>query len=512
MPNKVSNVFRRIFILLFGLSLLFAATLSYAIPFIIVPKAGTTLPTEIFGVGTAYYTVTNNTVSARNNNFVKYLPPNVAQVTTGGTYGDTCGATFNLTGRGQAGSSCTLQLTITGSVDGNDPDPHHHLFVCFPEGITCAGTGSPLNVTAFHNLLSIAVTPATATIRPGGTQQYTATGTFSDGTTHNISSLVTWHSSDTTVATISATGLATGVAPGTTNITATFVSVTSNAAVLHVNSFLYVVNSTVTFNISYCSVNNDGTIGGCLQNSGGVARPREIAIDPTATHAYISDNTNSIVDVCNIDISTGNITGCVQATTFAFASPQQIAINPTNTFAYIIDNNGVIRCAIDSTTGLLSSCSVTGALPANLAGIAINPAGTFAYITSGTGLLSNVSFCQISSSNGGLFNCHFTSGPTGVSSPGEIAFNPAGTVIFWVNIGNNTVDYCTFGVAGGDFDSCHQPAAGDFTAPKGITVSSSAFYVTDSTNVKICVINILGTFTCSTSDNVFNGAYGIAIK
>ena len=57
----------------------------------------------------AFYTVTNLTMAQRNGNFVKYLPPNVTQVTAGGTFADTCGATFNLAGSGQAGSSCTLQ-------------------------------------------------------------------------------------------------------------------------------------------------------------------------------------------------------------------------------------------------------------------------------------------------------------------------------------------------------------------------------------------------------------------
>ena len=44
-------------------------------------------------------------------------------------------------------------------------------------------------------LVSIAVTPANATNLVGATQQFTATGTYSDGSTQNITSQATWTSS-----------------------------------------------------------------------------------------------------------------------------------------------------------------------------------------------------------------------------------------------------------------------------------------------------------------------------
>src|SRR5581483_11982471 len=55
----------------------------------------------------------------------------------------------------------------------------------------------------------------------GLTQQFTATGTYSDNSTQNITSSVTWASATTTVATITAAGLATGVGTGTSTISAT---------------------------------------------------------------------------------------------------------------------------------------------------------------------------------------------------------------------------------------------------------------------------------------------------
>ena len=76
-------------------------------------------------------------------------------------------------------------------------------------------------------LQSIAVSPTTGSVAPAGTIQMTATGTFDDGSTSNVTSKSTWQSSDTTVATVGPNnGLvkaATTIAspPGVTTITAT---------------------------------------------------------------------------------------------------------------------------------------------------------------------------------------------------------------------------------------------------------------------------------------------------
>ena len=69
-------------------------------------------------------------------------------------------------------------------------------------------------------LLSIAVTPADASIFPDRMQQFTATGTYSDGRTHDLTRRVTWSSSAPDVATISREGLARTVGEGQTTIEA----------------------------------------------------------------------------------------------------------------------------------------------------------------------------------------------------------------------------------------------------------------------------------------------------
>jgi hypothetical protein len=86
---------------------------------------------------------------------------------------------------------------------------------------TIAGTAQ-LTVTAAPVLVSIAVTPPSPTVVVGQTQQFMATGTFSDKTTKDITATVTWASSNTEAASITAAGLATGLTGGeTSTITAT---------------------------------------------------------------------------------------------------------------------------------------------------------------------------------------------------------------------------------------------------------------------------------------------------
>jgi uncharacterized protein YjdB len=76
-------------------------------------------------------------------------------------------------------------------------------------------------------LVSIAITPANPSIKVGATQQFTATGTYSDSSTQDITVSVAWTSSKPAVATISAVGLATAVAKGKTTIKAKLGGITS---------------------------------------------------------------------------------------------------------------------------------------------------------------------------------------------------------------------------------------------------------------------------------------------
>ncbi len=78
-----------------------------------------------------------------------------------------------------------------------------------------------LLVTPPATLVSIAVHPANPAITTGTTQTFTATGTFSDGSSQDITTQAVWSSSSPGVATITSTGLGTGISAGNSVITAT---------------------------------------------------------------------------------------------------------------------------------------------------------------------------------------------------------------------------------------------------------------------------------------------------
>ncbi len=94
------------------------------------------------------------------------------------------------------------------------------------DGVTGVTT---LTVTE-ATLASIEVTPANPSIADGTTVELTATGVYSDDSTQDLTTQVTWASSDGAVATVSdagdSKGLATAVGAGSTPVSATFDGVT----------------------------------------------------------------------------------------------------------------------------------------------------------------------------------------------------------------------------------------------------------------------------------------------
>ena len=128
--------------------------------------------------------------------------------------------------------------------------------------VSASASGAPVAASfSLTNLAleSIAVThgiPGNPELAPSVAGQFTATGTFADHSTQDITDLVTWASATPSVATISGTGLATALVPGTSVITASVGGVTSPADTLTVIAPSFVVNTTADdFGFS----NGDGT-------------------------------------------------------------------------------------------------------------------------------------------------------------------------------------------------------------------------------------------------------------
>jgi hypothetical protein len=92
----------------------------------------------------------------------------------------------------------------------------------------CGGGGDqgrdPILGLPAASLVSVAVTPATASVAIGAAQQFVATASYSDGSSRDVTATgAAWTSATPAVATVNATGgLATGVSAGSAVITAAF--------------------------------------------------------------------------------------------------------------------------------------------------------------------------------------------------------------------------------------------------------------------------------------------------
>ena len=96
-------------------------------------------------------------------------------------------------------------------------------------------TGKIVNISAGGppppTLQSIIVEPQNATVNASATQQYTAKGVYSDGSSATITNLVTWSSNNPALLSIAAGGLATAIAAGATQVNAMLGSVIGYAPV-----------------------------------------------------------------------------------------------------------------------------------------------------------------------------------------------------------------------------------------------------------------------------------------
>lgn len=97
------------------------------------------------------------------------------------------------------------------------------------------GTGPDIHIYARHAELTKIVIDSSgsaSTVTSGSKLKFTATGTYDDGSTGDVTNSVTWVSSSTTTGTFDASANLTGIKVGTTNVTATKVTtaglITSN--------------------------------------------------------------------------------------------------------------------------------------------------------------------------------------------------------------------------------------------------------------------------------------------
>jgi hypothetical protein len=184
-------------------------------------SASTTLTVVTKKVTTIQVTPTNPTaVLGINQAFVAtavYDDSSTGAVTAGATW---TSSDTTVAGVGNTGASTVATPLKAGSTT----------ITASYQGVS----GTTLLTVSGAKLTSIAITPSPLSVAVGGHQQLTATGTWDDKSTRDITTNVTWLSSSDATATVSnaagSRGLFTAVSPGSVTLTAAFQGVTGTLA------------------------------------------------------------------------------------------------------------------------------------------------------------------------------------------------------------------------------------------------------------------------------------------
>jgi len=165
---------------------------------------------------------------------------------------------------------------------------------------------------------TLQISPAAQSLAVGQTAQFTATGTIGHGqhpsSTTDVTGMVSWTSSAPAVASISASGMATAVSPGTTTITASM------------KGFTGTISTTATVTVTGTTGSTGGNIVSVavIPGTQSVSSPNQttqflaIGTNPSGGTVNVTNQvawTSSSVQIATVGASTGLATGVNQGTT-----------------------------------------------------------------------------------------------------------------------------------------------------------------------------------------------------
>ena len=311
--------------------------------------------TQVFTLTVTAPTVTSIAVTPANPSITK---GGTEQFTATATYSDK--STANITSQVTWSSGTTSVATITSAGLATGVGAGSSTITA-TLGLVSGNT--KLTVTA-PTVTSIAVTPANPSITKGGTEQFTATATYSDKSTANITSQVTWSSGTTSVATITSAGLATGVGAGSSTITATLGLVSGNTK-------LTVTAPTVT-SIAVTPANPSITKGGTEQFTATATYSDKSTANITSQVTW-SSGTTSVATITSAGLATGvgagssTITatlGLVSGNTKLTVTAPPVTLDFTGSISYL--NSGSLTSGgftVSTSHGVITSVTGTGTIP-----------------------------------------------------------------------------------------------------------------------------------------------------
>lgn len=296
--------------------------------------------------------------------------------------------------------------------------------------------------TVLRELTSIAVIPANFSLVLGNKQQFTATGTFTDGNTQGLTASANWLSSSTNVATMVnspnsiTNGLATGVALGTTTITATSGSISGSTSLTVIPGALV--------SIAVTPANPSILAGGTFQLFATGTYINGVHQDVTNSVTWNSSNTG-VATISNSAGTQGLATGVTAGTTTIAATSGTVSGNtiltvnspstgPVPRFAYLMNCDTVSIFTVSPKTGLFRANGYVSMSPqCGAADEAIDPFGRFLYISSINNAATAAAIVGfgVNATTGALApipGSPFTAAP----SEGKLLVNPSGSFVYQV--------------------------------------------------------------------------------
>ncbi len=200
-------------------------------------KAGNVTVTASFGAVTARATLTITPATLSTIDVTPVNPrlplPGTQRFTATGLYSD--GSAVDLTTSVTWDSSDKTVLTISSAAGSEGVAVSIAAGASVVTARLGAVSGSMAVTVLKATLVSIKVAPDTATIPKGTTQAFTATGTYSDGSTADITASVAWSAANETFVALTnavgSQGVATGLAVGDTDVIATQAGIVGKAKI-----------------------------------------------------------------------------------------------------------------------------------------------------------------------------------------------------------------------------------------------------------------------------------------
>lgn len=379
------------------------------------------------------------------------------------------------------------------------------IFLCLLSGCGGGSTSPPPTKT----IVEIDVTPTMAVIQVGSTLQLQAHARFSDGTTGDVTSSVTWKSSDSSLVTVNTSGLVAAVSLGRPAVTATSgtASGTAELAIIlssaaNVPRFAFVPNmadgtlSSFTVNSSSGQLRHNG-----YQLVGHI--PSSVVVEPRGKFVYVANSDSNNISAFAIG-SDGQLSPVAGQPLDDKASPLSLVVDPTGSFLYSANSGSanVQGYSIDPTTGTLTVLTSSPfAAAGSPSALVIDPLGGFLYVADGVS--NNLSAYSIDAKSGSLTPLQGSPFAAG-SGPSAIAIDPAGAFVYAANSVSADVSVFSRDSATGVLtpvqDSPFSTGSGEEISGMAVSPDGHTVYISNfgSSNVSALSVSATGKLTAVT--------------